>query len=134
MSKRKLFTCFAFALLLWASCTDTSSPKGYPVLKASLKETNTSLFDLFEKVELIPLETTDSSLIKWTSKVRYHAGKYYVFDEAQSALFIFDDRGSYINKIHRIGQGPGEYEHIYDFCLDTICSRIDMLSPWGAVF
>ena len=34
-------------------------------------------------------------------------------------IFLFDDNGSYITKIHNIGSGPGEYADISDFDIDA---------------
>ena len=63
MNGKPFFYTVLFFILF--SCTNTPTPdKDYPILKASLEETNTSLYDIFEKVEIIPLETIESSLIK----------------------------------------------------------------------
>ena len=123
-----------FCLLAFFVCSCNQivfDHKEYPVLKVSLKETNTSLFDIFEKVELIPLETKKASLIEWISKIEYYNGRFYILDSFQGALFIFDHNGAFIDKIHRIGRGPGEYQYIEDLFLDTLRSQIGMLSPWG---
>jgi hypothetical protein len=124
------------AILLLQSCSNTKDKEivNYPVLKVSLSDTETSFFDLFTKAELIPLETTSNSLIKYISKVIQVNDKYYVFDERQSALFIFNNAGKYVDKIHRVGHGPGEYKDIYDCCIDETRKIIYMLSPYGSVY
>ena len=133
MNGKLFFYTVLFFVLL--SCTNTPTPdKDYPILKVSLEETNTSLFDIFEKVEIIPLETIESSLIKDIRKVYYYDGKYYLYDGDMNALFFFNNTGSFIDKIHRIGIGPGEYQYIYDFHIDTVQHQIEMLSPFGAIF
>jgi len=129
---------FCPVLLLLCSCNQQiqkkfPNHKDYHVLHVSLDETKTSLFDIFEKVELIPLETCNEALIKVIRKILYYNNVYYVFDEKLGSLFLFDQNGKFINKIHRIGQGPGEYQLIYDFFVDTLQSQIGMLSPYGSV-
>ena len=39
--------------------------------------------------------------------------------KVQAMIFLFDDNGSYITKIHNIGSGPGEYADISDFDIDA---------------
>ena len=133
MNFKLLFKCMV--VLLLCSCNQHSpSDVDYPVLKVTLDETKTSLFDIFEKAELIPLETNQESLIKWVTKIKHYRDTFYLLDNRQGALFIFDNTGQYIDKIHRIGQGPGEYQLIYDFFIDTLQLQIGMLSPFGSVF
>ena len=49
----------------------------------------------------------------------YKNETYYIFDKVQAMIFLFDDNGSYITKIHNIGSGPGEYADISDFDIDA---------------
>ena len=110
------------------SCSSPSSDDGYPVLKASLEDTNTSLYDIFEEIEIIPLETTDNSLLKSIRKVRFFDGKYYLLDGEMNRILFFDEKGNYINKIDAMGNGPGEYQDINDFYLDEINRQIEILA------
>ena len=130
----KLLFKYTIILLLCSCNQQNSNNKDYPVLKVTLDETKTSLFDIFEKAELIPLETNHESLIREVTKVKHHRDFFYLLDDRQGALFFFDNKGQYIDKIHRIGNGPGEYQMIYDFFIDTLQSQIGMLSPFGSVF
>jgi hypothetical protein len=129
MKAKYLFYICAGVFCLALSCSKVAEEKNHQVLHVSLKETKTSLFDLFDKVELIPLETNNESLIKVIDKVRFYDNKYYVLDQQLAALFIFGENGKYIDKIHRIGNGPGEYNLIYDFYLNQESNTIDMMSP-----
>jgi hypothetical protein len=89
---------------------------------------------LFDKIEIIPLETTEESLIRAIYKYDYMDGKHYILDETQSILFIFDDEGNYQNRIAKKGQGPGEYTLIYDFTLNPKKRQIEMLSPFKFIY
>ena len=131
---RLILFAYISSLFLYSCGQRVPNHKDYPVLEASLKETNTSLFDIFEKVELISLETKKESLIEWIDKIVYYDGRFYLLDSFQGALFIFEHNGAYIDKIHRIGRGPGEYQYINDFFLDSLHSQIGLLSTWGDVF
>ena len=73
----------------------------------------------FDSVTFVPLETNERSLISSITKILYKNETYYIFDKVQAMIFLFDDNGSYITKIHNIGSGPGEYADISDFDIDA---------------
>jgi hypothetical protein len=53
----------------------------YPVLSVDLTQLNTpSVFDIFKKIEIIPLETTKDCLIGQFFSVNYYNNNYYIFD------------------------------------------------------
>jgi hypothetical protein len=89
--------------------------------------------EFFSSIDIIPLETRDESLIKRTGKVMYVDGLYYLLDTDQFYLFVFDSTGRYVNRIAKVGQGPGEYTYIYDFLVNTRKERIEMLSPYRQI-
>ena len=124
----KTLFIFPTLMIFLLSCTPSSSDEGYPVLKVSLEDTNTSLYDIFEKIEIIPLETADSSLLKGIQKVKYFDSKYYVLDGEMSRILFFDDNGKFINKIDAKGNGPGEYQDINDFNIDETSRQIEILA------
>jgi hypothetical protein len=64
----------------------------------------------------------------------YVDGLYYLLDDRQFYLFIFDSTGRYVNRIAKVGQGPGEYTYISDFLINTKKKRIEMLSPYRQIF
>ena len=73
----------------------------------------------FDSVTFVPLETNERSLISSITKILYKNETYYIFDKVQAMIFLFNDNGSYITKIHNIGSGPGEYADISDFDIDA---------------
>lgn len=72
-----------------------------------------------DSIVFVPLETNDQSLISSINKILYRDGVYYIFDKIQAMIFLFNANGSFITKIHNIGNGPGEYADISDFDLDA---------------
>jgi hypothetical protein len=61
---------------------------------------------------IIPLETTDDCLIANIDKIEIKDDRIYVMDELAQSVYIFDMNGKYLNKIHKRGQGPGEYTNL----------------------
>ena len=75
--------------------------------------------DVFSSVELIPLETTDLSLIGAISKIVVKDSVIYILDPKSKSILLFNKKGKYLNKIRNIGLGPNEYIEASDFTLLT---------------
>jgi hypothetical protein len=95
------------------------------------KQDKVSIFDIFEKVEIVPLETTDSSLIRSILKVIYHNNMFYILDY-NSVILAFDMTGKFRFKIDNRGQGPNQYTHISDFDVDRERNILSILTPVAA--
>mgnify|MGYP001026226905 FL=1 len=78
------------------------------------------LSEMADTFSLLPLETIDRSLMGEISKLVFSGDSFYVLDRNyMSAIFSFNTQtGKFIEKIGVIGNGPGEYNRIYDFSID----------------
>jgi len=114
-------------LLLMVSCNSKKENKNI-LTTAKIKPINIninvekqikkSLFidDLVNEVKYIPLQTTPQSLIGSIDKIEVTDSLIFILDAGQNqALFIFDHKGNFINKIANQGKGPSEYVKILDF-------------------
>lgn len=71
-----------------------------------------SMGDLFEKKNIISLETTDKCLIGEIESVIFvpEYQKIIILDsEVAKNIFVFDLEGRFLNRIGKNGKGPGEY-------------------------
>ena len=101
-------------------------------VKVDLNNCNdVGLSELAENVKCIPLETTDSCIIDRIIKVKTMEGKIYISDTYH--VFQFNANGGYIKQIGRKGRGPGEYQLIYDFCLNRLNGTINLLTSTGII-
>ena len=103
----------------------------YPVLSVDLTQTNPpSVFDIFAKIEIIPLETTDSSLIGGTGDilVSIYNNQYYIYDDRTESLYCFDEHGKFVRKIGNKGPGPEEYAYVMGFNINKYKDVIEILS------
>lgn len=99
----------------------TSKAKHIEVVKvseASVIHTKYSDYIDPESVKVIPLETTDQSLIAMADKIEIREEKIYIFDNKQHVVFVFTDKGQYIGKVDKFGKGPDEYPLACDFCVE----------------
>ena len=68
------------------------------------------LSDIIESIEYIPLETTDDVLIGGITTNFDISDNYIVLVcNHQGQVFLFSRDGRFINRVGRLGQGPGEY-------------------------
>ena len=68
-----------------------------------------NLADFVESIQLVPLETTDESLIKRIERMVIQDGKVYIQNDWLDVL-VFDTNGKFLLRTaKRLGQGPDDY-------------------------
>ena len=121
--KAIIYTMIICYVIVSAGCKNKKEKevlKDYPTIKLDLS--NEPVFIkpdslLGEKV-IIPLETTDESIIGEINKLEIVHDTLYILDDDQDMIFLFDKTGKYITRIADIGRGPEEYLRIDDFHID----------------
>ena len=82
-------------------------------------EYNFHFSGMYKSVKIIPLETNKTCLIGIINKIVVNDPYIFVLDsEIAHSLYAFDMEGRFIRKFGNIGQGPGEYNRIFDFTID----------------
>jgi len=94
---------------------------------------NPSVFDIFEKIEIIPLETTDSSLLGDIYGIAFYNNHYYIGDSRGNYLFCFDEKGKFVRKIGKVGQGPEEYITA-SLTINSYKDVVEALNPMGVLY
>lgn len=90
------------------------------------KKVTPSFFDLFSNLEIVPLETRQSSLISKPQKVIYGKNRYYIMND--NVVSIFDTKGKFISKIDNEGRGPNEYGRLNDIELNKVTGDLELLT------
>ena len=108
----------------------------YPVLSVNVTQANPpSLFDIFQKIEIIPLETTDHSLIGGQgNNTVFYNNHYYILDGLSKSFYCFDEHGKFVRKIANEGAGPYEYIYAADFIINEYNNTAELLSPFGFLY
>jgi len=123
---KKIISFLMITLLLY-SCKNEISDKTIKVDIDAID--NVSIHEFFDKIEIIKLENNPDALISYFKKIISFDEKYYILDLKFPVIYIFDNKGKYLNKINNKGQGPNEYLHISDFEIDTISKKLTILDP-----
>lgn len=96
-------------------------------LDDSILAKESSIDELINEYFFVKLETKEESLITTIDKIQVSNDTLFIGDFSQNAILIFNIKGEFINKISRLGRGPGEYLHIADFSLDPKSGNIVLL-------
>lgn len=80
--------------------------------------------DYFDSIDIVPLETTEKSLIASINRIIVYNDNIYILDRKSNSVLVFNISGSFTFRIKSIGRGPGEYMQVGDFCVDLENEKI----------
>lgn len=129
-------------LIIWAFITFACSssnrkiPEGVETIYVENHKISHNASSFFEKIELVPLETNDSSLFYRSNKVIYDkAMDMYAIYTSDQIVYTFTGDGRFIdNSKRRNGQGPNDYIMVLDINFNPYLKGIDMLNPYGTIY
>lgn len=103
-------------------CCNFPNSQGRPcetiTLDCSDNSWSIDVSSLFEaNLEIIPIETTDSCLVRADDKKLITDKYLYIADRISKKIFMFDWNGNYLRTIGKIGRGPGEYVDLGGLCI-----------------
>ena len=116
----KLKSFLVFFILLTCSCEhkkNTLPIKVIPVASTVGNYNILNLSDYATDIKYIPLETNDSALIGRISQISYENGKIFIKSISNNYIsdcYLFDNHGKYCLKIGQYGQGPEDYNTLYE--------------------
>jgi len=128
--KKKLYL---FAVVLLSSCgiannTINTTKEISAIEHDDFKEMRTIL-DIFEQFEIVPLESSESTLLTNAQKIEVDDSLVFVYDKsAKPSLSVFNVEGEYITKVGAMGHATNEYLFIDDFTLDKKNRKVLLLS------
>lgn len=110
---KRIIILFLSAIIFY-SCTEKNKNEKNTIYVDLNQKQAVSIFDIFSKIDIIPLETNDSSLIKQITKVIVKDNRFYILDETNQIL-TFSADGKFLFRINHRGEGPTDYISISDF-------------------
>jgi len=136
MKNRSFITLIALSTAI-ISCNSgvdkgADNNKVIDIEKSIGKTAVVKLSEVAKSIDYIPLETNDSVLISYISRIICENDKIYVTDNSDK-LYIFDLSGKYLNTLFRKGRGPGEYINLRNFKVDEKSGNILVLDYTGDI-
>jgi hypothetical protein len=128
-----------FCGFILSSCKEKSHVLDLPpnkVIRANqVSDKPFLLSTIADSIYLVPLETSDVSLIKQVDKLYMADTLIFLLDkEGNNKVLVYSQNGKYIESIGTIGNGPEEYASLYDFCVDTISQRLYLLCDKNRIY
>jgi len=108
---RSLIACFLLIPFL-VSCKTAPNPvetiriEGGAFIELSQE-------NLMKGISMIPLATNPGCMIGEGYRILDCTEGFFVLDTKEQAVFRFDSKGNFLNKIGKVGKGPGEYVEIF---------------------
>ena len=111
-------------------------PSGIEIIPVEVNKVSQDISSFLEKIEIVPLETNDSSLLYRCSKTIYDSEMdMYVIYTGDQIVYTFSGNGKYIANSKKMqGQGPEEYVMVLDISLNPYLKGIDMFNPYGSIY
>ncbi|TSA32386.1 MAG: 6-bladed beta-propeller [Porphyromonadaceae bacterium] len=116
-----IITVASILFVLLASCANRESgmDKSPEEIIINIDDKNGALLNVSIK-DVIPLETSQNSLIGYASQVKYFNHRFYLIDKnrfQKPTFFVFDEKGKFVWKTIQ-GKGPGEVIEPYAFAIN----------------
>ena len=129
------FAVSIISALTFGSCQSKSEESGKGrVIHVDIEPQDVAVEDLFDRIEVVPLETTDSALIVGISQLEEFGNDMFIMDSRTMCVYRFDKKGRFVNKIGSTGNGPGEYVNAYGFDVGRSTGDIYIVSARGMVY
>lgn len=128
--------------ILIISCTNSKKQveveeKGTPVIDLSSKNiekvNSLSLSDVAEKMEIVPLELSNKSILANLKTVEVTSNDIWIAHYKDQSVFRFSRDGKFKNQVGKIGQGPEEYVRLADFFVDEEQKEVYIMSTLNGV-
>lgn len=125
-------------ILFISGCSSKKTQKIDGVERIFVDVHNISLnaSSFMEKIEIVPLETNDSSFVNAFKKTTYdrEMDMYAIYGKDQ-VVYTFKGDGSFIANSKKVqGEGPKEYHMAVDIKFNPYQKGIDLLDPYGKIY
>lgn len=118
MNRISLFYFMCIILLIGCNKSETQNKCIIETQATPIHTNSIKLSDLFQVKNIVPLETTDKSLIGKIDKLLKTNNRFFI-QSSGTRILSFDNKGKYLNDIGCLGSGPQEYPVLYDFDADN---------------
>lgn len=132
---KKLIPLVIILSFFMACKSERKNTDGLLRIPINVEDVTSDAASFLEKIEIVPLETNDSILFSYPSKILYdkETDTYAVMNRMN--VFTFTGEGKAIgSSVNKRGQGPDEYTMIVDMKFNHFLGGIDLLSPYGTIY
>lgn len=133
----KHFNLWIFFLIIFYSCHSSSqehlktASSTLPTIDLSdevTKKESLLLSDAVAKIDVVSLEVTDQSILGDINQAVVTTHNIWVSHSKEAFVYRFSREGKFLNKVGKVGQGPGEYSQLSQFFVDEIQKEVYAVS------
>jgi hypothetical protein len=125
---------FILSVILLVGCEIKEKDNAFAVEIDIHQAKKKNISEFVDSVRYIKLQTTKDNLIGYISKVFFTDDRIIVEDSQAEQILIFDNKGIFLDKIRRKGQGPGEYTNLSRSLYDPVHKIIMMYGEHKMLF
>ena len=123
-------------LICACSANKKNLPDGIEIIPVEVDKVSQDASSFLEKIEIVPLETNDSSIFHRCNKVIYdQSSDLFAIYTSDQIVFTFSGNGQYIANSKKMkGQGPEDYVMVLDINFNPYLKGIDLLNPYVTIY
>ena len=133
---KKISVIILAIVIVACTASNKNVPDGVEIVPVDVHKVSKDASSFLEKIEIVPLETNDSSIFHKCNKIIYNKSMdMYALYTSDQFVFTFSGNGKYIDNSKRIYvQGTKEYNMVLDIYFNPYLKLIDILNPYGTVY
>jgi hypothetical protein len=128
---RKLLFYIVLFAIKFSSCQQKESSFHPEVLNVPLGRSKLNASRLFERIDYLRLKGNGELYPSKVDQLEFIADDILIMDKSLGAIFKFSSNGELLGILHKIGQGPEEYEYLHKFLVDRTNHRIEVYDKVG---
>ncbi|PID95647.1 MAG: hypothetical protein CSA94_00515 [Bacteroidetes bacterium] len=118
MNKTVIIATLGLFLTLW-SCNNSSTSNELTIEVNSDTGKKVQLSTIAKDIKVVPLNIPRNVFFGEVQKIKSNGDYLFIHDPDQTTtVTCFNQKGSFIFQLNKRGQGPGEYNSIFDFTPD----------------
>lgn len=133
---KQVYLLSILLVLLSCSSYERKLPGNVEIIPVVYEEPTKDASAFLEKIEIVPLETNDSSLVFNPGRAIYNKEMdMYALYVKGEIVYTFSGDGTYIGNSKKVkGQGPKEYFMAVDVQFNPYLKGVDILNPYGTIY
>ena len=103
----------------------------------SLAKEQVSIYDIFSKVELVPLDNeypVGNIVYTGTSNITWDGSRFYILYVRTFGINVYGADGTLLKHSDKVGRGPGEFTMADQIYYNKDLDLIEILNPMGRIF
>lgn len=123
-----VFSFFNLIVLTFVACNNSDS-ESFLISFDIHNSEQLPFSEIAEKIRIIELSLPENQFVSEFGLAKMYNNYFFISTKGNPPyIFVFDSLGNFKNRIGNFGKGPGEYQRITSFLIDTGSEYVEILS------